>query len=418
VAGPSIAALLCGVAERFNLLPFHGDEYYWALTRVKTNHCVFLFNTTYVLALQYFAEVTALLILAWSGRHRGGPLTMLNLLAGLGGLGIGLMYAVAVETHFSVVANMCLPLRFECVMYPLILANVVRSAFCLTASQASAGLLAALYGTLLVFPQFKPLLWAWAWALGHDHLLGGVARSRRHLIWLIVGAVIVLGYLALGPSGQPLRWNVMHSLPFLVGAAVLVCAILVAWWIGRVWPRLTFAAACLGCVMIAPRIWMTNPAWLIEEVRSVVNRRVEESPERQTCEWLNNHVAPGTPVLAHNALFLHRMTQVRTAVNKDLVEYFVYAPRFARPLAEELKDLYGLDVLAMAVRGERLYLTQEDWLRARSRVLAYGRCGDRSFGFVIEPAHVPPAQAGNVVFSNQYARIYGVSQFLTRVMKQ
>lgn len=405
VLGPAVAAMAAGLAERGGLLPFRGDEYYWALTRIKANHSVFLFNATYVLTLQYFAAVAALLILARTDREGSNPLTTLNLLAGLGGLGIGVMYLATVETHFSVAANMCLPLRFECVMYPLILANVAHAAFCFRPDRPQAGLLAGLYGAILFFPQFKPLLWAWFWALGQDWLSQGPNRTRRHIWGAVGGALVVLGYLAFGPSGRTISWNCATAAPFLAGGAMVACAAGLAFLLRRHWPRPLFVAAVAGCLLIGPRIWMTNPAWLQEELKAVSKGQNEQSPEKEACDWLNSQVAPGTPVLTYNALYIHRVTHVRTCLNKDIIDYFVYSPGFARPLAEELRDLYGLDVLAMARRGERLNLTHDDWYAVRTRVLETGHAGDRAYDYIIEPARLQPGD-GRIVFSNSFARIY------------
>lgn len=414
VVAPTVVALLSGLLERAGLLPFQADDYYWALTRVKSNHCVFMFSSTYVLAIQYFAEAAALLILARGGLDRCNPLTPLNLLAGLGGMGIGVMYAATVETHFSVVANMCLPLRFECVMYPLILANVVRDAFCSPTENRRISLLAVLYGMLLLFPQLKPLLWAWVWALGRNCMEDGPGSLRTHARWFAAGTAVVVACLVLGPSGRPVRWNVEHGLPFVTGGLLVIGAIALAWRLNRNWPRLTYAAACVACLLIAPRIWMTNTDRFIEEVNAVARRQPEKSAEKTACDWINSHLAPGTPVLGYNAMYVHRLTQINTSVNKDIIEYFVYAPRFARPLADELRDLYGVDVLSLAARRERLNLTRDDWLRVRMRVLNDGHTDKRAFDYVIEPSHMPLADASRVVFCNGYARVYEVGRPLAR----
>jgi len=414
VVAPTVVALLSGLLERAGLLPFQADDYYWALTRVKSNHCVFMFSSTYVLAIQYFAEAAALLILARSDRERGSLLTSLNLLAGLGGVGIGVMYAATVETHLSVVANMCLPLRFECVMYPLIVVNVVRAAFCSPTTDKQTSLLAALYGALLLFPQFKPLLWAWAWALGRDCMEHGLGSLRKHAPWFAAGAAAVVAYLVFGPSGRPVQWNVAQGLPFLLGGLFVAGAIALAWRLNRNWPRLTYAAACVACLLVAPRIWMTNTDRFIEEVNAVARRQPEKSAEKEACDWVNSHLAPGTPVLGYNAMYIHRLTQVRASVNKDIVEYFLYSPGFAQPLADELRDLYDADVLSLAACHERLNLTRDDWLRVRMRVLKDGHTDKRAFDYVIEPSHMPLADASRVVFCNGYARVYEVGHPLTR----
>ncbi len=164
----------------------------------------------------------------------------------------------------------------------------------------------------------------------------------------------------------------------------------------------------MACALIAPRTWITNPDTLMSETNSILSHQPESSAEKQACDWINAHIAPGTPVLVSQNLYLHRVTHVRTSVNKDIIDYFLYAPDFAEPLAAEMKAVYGIDVREMARRHERLNLTRDDWVRARAAALRPSGVDERTWRYVIEPAHLELANGCAVVFANSYVRIYRV----------
>jgi len=406
VVGPLLAGLAAGLAEKANLLPFAGGADYWALVRAKSCHSVFLFSANYALPLQYASQVAALFILAFSARGRDCPLRPLNVLSAFAGLGIGVMWAGTVETEFSVAANMCLPLRFECVMYPLIVANVLWSIFCPSRERSRESTLAAGYGALLLFPPLSPLLWAWAWALGQAWLQSDGRRRHVFVAGAATGILLVCGYLALGPSGRPLEWSFRQLALPLEAAGMLAIMFAASLWIKLTWRRLAYVAACAACLLITPRTWITNPAVLISEVKSILGRQPESSAQKQACDWINAHIAPGTPVLVSQSLYLHRLTHVRTSVNKDIIEYFLYAPSLAEPLVAEMEAIYGIDLREMARRHQRLNLTWEDWSHARAAALRPLGVDEHTWRYVIEPAHVEPADGCAVVFANSYVRIY------------
>jgi hypothetical protein len=405
---PLLVGLAAGIAERMGLLPFRGDEAYWALVRVKACHSVFLFYSGYAIPLQYASQVAALFILALAGRGRGCPLRTLNTLAAFTGLGIGLMWAATVETGFSVLANMLLPLRFECVMYLLVVTNIIYSISCVGRERARESTLAAGYGVLLLFPVFRPIVWAWAWALGQAWLQSDGRRRHAFAAGAATAILLVCGYLVLGPSGQSMGWNIRQLASPLEAAGALAIVFAASLWIRLTWRRLAYAAACVACALIAPRTWITNPDTLMSETNSILSRQPESSAEKQACDWINAHIAPGTPVLVSQNLYLHRVTHVRTSVNKDIIDYFLYAPDFAEPLAAEMKAVYGIDVREMARRHERLNLTRDDWVRARAAALRPSGVDERTWRYVIEPAHLELANGCAVVFANSYVRIYKV----------
>lgn len=429
---PPLAAGLAGVAERAGLLPFVGSNDYWALVRVKACHSVFFFRDGYALPLQYASQTAALLILGLGYRRSDNeatsPLRQLNLLAGFGGLGIGLMYLLTVETHFSVLANMLLPLRFECVMYPLIVANLVRAVYrSASASPASdrrlqAGRLAlgCAYAGVLLFPAFAGLTWAWLWALGERAFASVGIHYRQRMIPAVAafaGMLLVAVYIVFGPTTHAVASNIRPAVTALcvglaiAGAGAVGCKL--SW---RPKSRLVAVSACIALAAIAPRTWRTNPGIALAEIRALAGGATS-TPEREALGWLNNQLPPGTPVLVANTLFLHRLTHLRTSINKDVIDFFLYAPDRSAPTIEEMRGTYGRDLRAMAQRRETLRIEGDDWRKLRHEVLATGRAGERAYRYIVEPASFEPAEDHKPIFANAALRVYRTAAPTAQAMR-
>lgn len=409
VIGPLLAGLVAGIVERMGLLPWQGGADYWSLVRVKSCHSVFLFLPGYTIPLRYLSQVVTLFLLALMPKKNKSPIRSLHLLCACGGLGIGFMYLSTVETHFSVLANMCLPLRFESVMYTLIVAAVIQTISCQKRECASETLLATAYAGLLLFPKLEPITWAWSWALGQVWLQSDRTTSRLYLYSLFVGVGLVLGYLILGPSAGTILSNLHIAAWTLPALIILAAAFWICLYVRTTWPRLTIAAGCIVMAMTAPRAWVTDPSRIIAEIQAIIHSQPEDSPQKQACDWIEQNIAPGTHVLVSQSLFFNRISHIYTSLNKDLIEYFLYAPQFAPEMVADMKELYGLDLHAMAKRHERLSLGYEHWEYAKGQVLQSNPLLLQKYKYIIEPAEIPLAEGLTPVFKNSYVKIYEVT---------
>ena len=407
VIGPPLAAVIAGLLEQAGWLPVRGDDYYWATVRVQLSHCTFLFTNRYARPLHYLSQVAALLLLSRSRVIRNSPLYTLNGLAAGLGLGLGLMYATCVETEFSVVACMCLPLRFECVLYPLIIASLA-AVMCRTGREnPRQAVFAAAYATLLLAPSLRPILWAWAWAVGNNWIeRNGEMKHRRLYAPVIAGTAIIVGYILLMSSGQARMWNFKLACADMQAPIWLSAGLVISLVVARFPARGVYALCCLAMICITSWNWPVEPWKLMTEVTALATGQPESSPRKQACDWINEHIPPGTPVLSHYDVYPQLMTHVRTSVNFDLSSMPTYAPSLARPMAEEIEMIYGVDLRDLARKHIRFMPTEAEWNRARDRAL--GRAGDQGlpYQFVIEPASTPALADGPIVFANDYVRVY------------
>lgn len=407
VIGPTLVASIAGLLEQGGRLPVRGDDYYWATVRVQLSHCTFLFTHRYARPLHYLSQVVALLLLSRSRVIRGSPLYVFNGLAASLGIGMGLMYATCVETQFSVVACMCLPLRFEGVLYSLIVANLAMVMCRSGQENPRQAVFAAAYATLLLTPSLKPILWAWAWAIGNNWLEDNGEKKRRHLYApLIAGTAVIVGYLLLMSSGMGRMWNFKLACtnmqaPIWLAAGMVICQV-----VARFPAKEVYVLAWLAIMCVTILRWPIEPWKLMTEVSALATGQPESSTRKQACDWINEHIPPGTPVLSHYDVFPQLMTHVKTSVNFDLASFPTYAPSLARPMAEEIKMIYGVDLRDLARKHIRFSPTEAEWNRARDRAL--GRAGDRElpYQFVIEPASTPVWEDGPIVFTNDYLRVY------------
>ncbi|MEE8374596.1 MAG: hypothetical protein V3R87_12880 [Dehalococcoidia bacterium] len=409
VCGPLATGLIAGLLERASLLPFRGDEYYWALVRVKTYHSVFLFTSKYAAPLQYLSQVLALLLLARSRKGSDSPLVRLNMLTGCLGLGIGLMYIATVETHFSVLANMCLPLRFEAVMYPLLVANVLHVVCCSSGERTGERVFAATYGALLLFPSVMPLFWAAAWAAGIAWFQGQRRHATLYLMAVIPGIALALLYLVTAPSEDTwLLAKLAYTMSFVKGLLWLVIAFGVSLRITHLGQRAFHVVAWAAVLLIPSPNWILRWQTLAQEVSAIVHNLPVSSPTKKACDWINANIPAGSTILVAPKLYLHYATHVKTSIELELVGFFIYAPATAKSIAEEVNRLYGVDVLEVARRHQRLRLSDEDWYRLRRGIVDGSHPAKGDFQYVGEPAGMTPADSGVIVFQNEFLRVYSL----------
>jgi hypothetical protein len=415
---PPLCGIAAGLAEAAGYLPFKTDETYWALVRTRASHSVFLFSDRYGFPLNYFSLVAALLMLASSGNSRRSPLRSLNILAAFLGLGIGLMYLTSVETHFSAVANACLPLRFESVMFPILLANIFYIVSCSEKASQGSVCFAAGYGIILAPVQLNPILGAWAWALGHRWLETDKRRLSPFLGAVAVGVAVIVLYLLLAPARLGVAWKVRNAAWFLRALPAVALVFVLSLWMRRLkllsTSRLAilFPVTMIGAALVnGHNFEFQRHGMLAEEVSAIVRGRSEVSPEKEAFDWLNANLPPGASVLSHAGILLHLTTHVRPSINNDTAAFFVYAPQLAGPTAEEIHRIYGLDVRELARKRKRLSPllgSEACWVPAREKVLRMAWQDSRAYEWVVEPSSMPTSGAAPVVFENAFVRIYAV----------
>ncbi len=412
VVAPTVLGLVAALAEARGVIPLRGGQTYWALTRIRAWHTTFFFSGRWDVPLGYFSQVACLYILARSPRTLRSPLAPFNRLAAAGGLGIGLMYLICVETELSVVAAVMYPLRFESVMCLLIVANVFEVMFRRRRDGNADAWFAVGYGATLLMPGLKPLVGAWAWATGSAYLQ---ARRSRRIRWVgvgVVGVSVTVLYAALIPRDESLSMLVRlktlrylaTSLPPLAGA--LIVALLVG-RLGLTVRRVAVSAlVCVGIVCLMPGTWGPSRLQAIGEEASAIAKGTEErTPHKELSDWMNEHIPAGTPVLSHYGINLHKTTHVKTSINHALLGAIVYFPAEADEQAREIRDIYGLDVVDMADRRQIL-LRQYDWGKARATVLEADGGNPRGYRYVVELATEPAAGGADVAFENALARVY------------
>ena len=454
--GPAVAGGLMGIAEHAGWSPLRPDAYYWAFVRVMTYHTVFLFTERYYLPLGYLSQVAALLLLALGPQAPKSPLRELNLFAAFLGVGIWLMYLTCVETEWSAAVAVCHPLRFENVLYPLLLANVIFSICRGRTGDWQEQAWAAGTGLLLWMGGFiaKPLFVAWLWALGQLWLESGGRRKPLFAGAAIGGVLAMVAWEILMPtdsegwriglfSYQPALliltgvfiavWSLSNRRrmmrPVLAGLLLVSCALVIFPAGPMPWRSRTLQSAYMGkgerpiaqgrlswgdqsldrMIRRDGRRLRDVPGVLAGAWREAVFMAEggrEATPEKQACDWIEANIAAGTPVVTQYALMLHLVTGLRTSCDTDLTAYFMYAPQFARPIALELQDLYGLDILGMPAKRQRhLAAVFGGWERLRDRMLREPVSAASDYRYVIEFASVAPhAQAP--VFENAFLRIY------------
>lgn len=409
VCGPLAAGLIAGLLERASLLPFRGDEYYWAFVRVKTYHSVFLWTSKYAAPLQYLSQVLALLLLARSRKGSDSLLVRLNMLAGCLGLGIGLMYVGTVETHFSVLANMCLPLRFEAVMYPLLIANVLHVVCCSSGERTGEKAFSAAYGALLLFPSVMPLFWAAAWAAGIAWFQGQRRHATLYLVAVVPGIAMALLYLVMAPSEDMwLLAKLAYTMSFVKGLLWLAVAFGVSLRITHLGQRAFHVVAWSAVLLIPSPNWILRLLTLTQEVSAIVHDLPVSSPTKKACDWINANIPTGSTILVAPNLYLHYATHVKTSIELELVGFFIYAPVTAKSIAEEVNGLYGVDVLDVARKRKRLRLSDEDWYRLRRGMLDGSHPAKGDYQYIGEPAGMTPADSGAIVFQNEFLRVYSL----------
>lgn len=417
--GPLAVGALSGLLEAGGWLPIQGDEYYWALVRTKTYHSVFLFSSKYAAPVQYISQVAALMLLAFAGKATSSPLRRLNVLCAFLGLGLGLMYAGTVETHFSVLANFCLPLRFESVMYPVLIANVLHILFNTDSRRIGERALSAAYGALLLFPSLMPLFWAGTWAAGIAWFQAERKNTRVYLGLTMVGAAASLIYLVLAPSNEVwLLSKMVYTMSYVKGLVWFVVALAVSLGIRSMGSRATHAVAWAAVLLIPTPSWFLQFRTLAYEWEALVHNLPESSPEKEACDWINGNIPKGATILVAPNLYLHYATHVKTSIELELVGFFIYAPAMAKSIADEVNRLYGVDVVEMARRHERLGLSYQDWYRLRRGVLEGTHPARDDFQFIGEPAEVTPAVGGTIVFANEYLRVYSLVKKRAPVQQQ
>lgn len=408
VAGPLLGGLTAGAAEAVGWLDLGSSPEFWALNQVRGYHSIFRHTPMFYYPLVFLSQVAALFLLGSGERGADTSLRVLNRMGASLGLGLLLLHTACVETHGSTLAAMLVPLRYECVMFPLILANVLHAMLRAEPGRSGEAWWAAGYGAILLFPAWSPLLWAWAWALGHAWLRGGRQRGGAYLAAAVVGAAAVGAFLVFGPSELAPREN-LPRLRALMQPAVWLALLAVAAALRPPASRRVFVALlCVAVVFLWWRERPFRPRTCVAEVRALALGIPERTPEKHACDWLSEHISRGEPVLVHPTLYLHRVSSVKGSITDDISGFHIYAPRLAGPIAREVRALYGWDVLDAAAQRQRISLLADGdrWTRARESALAEQSVGGYAFRYVIEPAAIVGSAAFAPLFSNDWVRVY------------
>lgn len=403
---PLTCGLLAWAAEAGGWLGLHGDAAYWAVVRTRLMHTVFLGTHRYLLPLQYLGALAALAVLGFGRAGRPGPLVLMNRLAALLGLGIFLLYAVCAEGERSALVAALLPLRFESVLYPLLLANVFAVAL---DEEETAGvrLFSAMFAVPLMLSLFDAFTWSWLWAAAVAWRYRAARAWGPLPGWLLLagGAATACAYALLAPDETgSLTHRAMHAVALVQGLLLLALLGAVGLRAAQFDGRATLAVLATGVALLVHGTWPAERLGVLkDEVMALARGAPEQSPQRSAVQWLEAHVPPDVTVLTHPDLLLHMVTPLRVSANDHLLSLLPYLPDQAADLLTEIESIYAIDLPDLARRRAWLPdVMRERWPAARRRAMA----GDAD-AYVAEAAAIPADGGGRVLFENAFLRLYG-----------
>ncbi|CAK0779818.1 putative PMT_2 domain-containing protein [Azospirillaceae bacterium] len=440
VVAPPALGLLAGALEAGGVLPFRGDPVFWALDRVRTFHTVFLFTERYHLVIAYLSELLAIGLLCLSPRAKNSPLHNINVWVVALGAGVFLMYALAVETEWSVIASFFLPLRYECILVVFLLANLFHTIGIgrtrLTIEKAIAA--ATLFSVLLAsrFPHTlpdQPMTTIWIWAMFQAWLerVEGGPKIRPTIVFAAPVSVVlvVLAYLLWAPSASiEIASSPDFARLFGVADANMEAAVNFLWQVERYLGVLIVGALATPLFRCAHRIRLTGMTaalvWITfatpapssgaaifdrkkaqAEFLAVFTGQIEDSPEKQAIDWMHRAIPPGAPTLVYQGILVGRVGFAKTTLDLDNVSIPSYWPPLIVPVAQELSELYGIDLLDMRRKRARIWNVWniDLWRSTRDRFLSGSNC---RFPWVVEPTKIPPSTLAQPVFQNDFMRAY------------
>ncbi|HBF34542.1 TPA: hypothetical protein DDW35_08255 [Candidatus Sumerlaeota bacterium] len=462
ITAPVLLGAITGGMERLGFFPVHGGVYYWALMRSCTWHSMFLFTDHYFTPLYYLAQVVALFLLSFSPSAHKFPLRALNALCACLGFGIWLMYAVCVETQWGTAANMSLPLRFENIMYCLLLTNLTfsvlggRTGRWQERAWAIGYILLLWAGRLSISSPLFALVWLWA--LGQIGLEYSGKRKALFFGSAIGGVLLMMTWIAFGPCGSEENRSGLfvfqspllmlsgiaisivavsyhrHIPKFVLVGLLLFSVILCAFPAGKIqWHNAPFQSMYEGKMLNffaqGRFTWKDQPLdrWVArdwnrlqnipgtisasgKEILHLVRGDKECTPEKEACDWLKENVPAGTSVLTQYGLYVHLVSNLKTTSDFDLTQFFIYAPQFSEAIVKELLELYGIDLLDEST-PRRSILTgnflgdNKRWLRLRDRMLTSPIRPASDYQYLIEFTSVSP-NTQTPVFENSFIRVY------------
>ena len=127
---PPLLCLLVGGLERLKIIDMHPGAHYWDFTISRTVHC--LFGAPLYLPrnpILYLLLLATIMGFAMRDAPVPNRIKPVNRLFAAQGLGMFLLYLLGTEARWSIVANIMVPLRFDSLLGPLLLMNLVAVVF-------------------------------------------------------------------------------------------------------------------------------------------------------------------------------------------------------------------------------------------------------------------------------------------------
>ena len=457
---PIAGAWAAGLAEQWEVVRLGEGRHYWDFVISRNVHSLFGGIVDYKANVPaiYLLMVAGLFLLSMRLTPLDKKLRLVNRFFACTGLAYYGIYISLVETHFSVLANMLLPLRFETLYLPLYVLNILALVFHdgdtdETSTQSTWVQMAIrLIGIMLVYPMltrtgeyYSSLLYLFPFLthalLWGEQLLGPNGSLNDKLRTIVpslaltatvcLATIIMLHVQTRSADMFQEHLQRIFTLPYpFTYDGLLFCALGATVFatinitrdgkqrVGYAYLSvLLFALLGLSAVKVFVKVDWKNSMQEVSLLASGLRARTIDSPWNRFRQWRQDNVAPNDGILNEPSLLLCLIGVPSTSINNDILAFSLYAPDMADPLADDLKDTFDVDIGELAARGQALCF---DWAHVKDKYL-HGDdtpAADKSkahrtrYRWLIEQSDFPARakDAGRLVFENEVLRVYDIPQ--------